>query len=55
MYLLVGLWESLMFYSKKPKGSISFVIGLVFIVTGMSFVKLIGVIFQIYGLYEYFK
>jgi hypothetical protein len=55
MYLLVGLWESLMFYSKKPKGTISFIIGLVFIVTGMAIVKFIGVIFQVYGLYEFFK
>ena len=55
MYLLVGLWESILFYSKKPKGTISFVIGLVFIVTGITLVKFVGIIFQMYGLYEYFK
>jgi hypothetical protein len=41
-----------MFFSRKIKGSIGFICGLVFIVVGVKFV---GVLFQAYGVYEFFK
>jgi hypothetical protein len=41
-----------MFFGRKIKGTIGFMCGLVFIITG---VKLIGIIFQVYGIYEFFK
>ena len=52
LYILVGLQETLFFFSKKIKGSIALIIGLVFIVTGLKF---IGTCIQIYGIYEFFK
>ena len=52
LYILVGLQETLFFFSKKIKGSIALIIGLVFIVTGLKF---IGTCVQIYGIYEFFK
>ena len=52
MYLLVGFYESLMFFGRKIKGTIAFICGLVFIVVGIKF---FGILFQVYGVYEFFK
>ena len=52
LYLLVGFYDSIVFFGKKIKGTIGFICGLVFIVIG---VKFIGVLFQAYGVYEFFK
>ena len=52
LYILVGLSEVIMFFARKIKGSIALFIGLVFIVVGFKF---IGVLLQLYGVYEFFK
>lgn len=49
---MLGVSETLLFFQRKIKGSICFFIGLVFIITN---VKIIGILLQIYGLYEFFK
>jgi uncharacterized membrane protein len=52
LYMLVGLSETIMFFARKIKGSIALACGLVFIITGIKF---IGVLIQLYGVYEFFK
>jgi hypothetical protein len=49
---MAGFSGTLVFFGRKIKGTISFLCGLVFIVTG---VKFIGILFQVYGIYEFFK
>lgn len=41
-----------MFYARKIKGSIALFVGLIFIITGIKF---IGVLLQLYGIYDFFK
>ncbi len=48
---VLGVAESLYFFQRKIKGSICFSIGIIFILTHMM---LVGLCFQIYGLYDFF-
>jgi hypothetical protein len=50
--MLAGFSGTLVFFGKKIKGTIGFLCGLVFIVIG---VKLIGILLQLFGIYEFFK
>ena len=52
MIVLVGFQESLAFFARKIKGSISFFCGMFLIVINFKF---IGILFQFYGIYEFFK
>lgn len=50
--LIAGATEALMFFSRKVKGSIAFFIGLILIISNF---KTFGVVFQLYGAFEFFK
>ena len=52
LFPVIGLAETLLFFQRKIKGSICFFVGLVFIITNVTF---IGILFQIFGIYEFFK
>ncbi|MCQ2819999.1 MAG: hypothetical protein MJ252_22255 [archaeon] len=51
-YILVGFKETVMFFGRRIQGTIALFCGLVFI--GIRF-KILGVIFQLYGVYVFFK
>ncbi len=52
MFILVGFQESIAFFARKVKGTVAFFCGLFLIVVNF---KLFGILFQFYGIYEYFK
>ena len=52
LIILVGINETIMFFMRKIKGAIALFIGFIFIIIGL---KLVGVVFQVYGIYQFFK
>ena len=51
-YILVGFKETVFFFGRRIKGSIAMFFGLFFIAINL---KLLGVLFQLYGVWEFFK